>query len=336
MSKIIPATTLLDIAGDLTGHRERREKSWYGYTEGHAWGSIPFSVSYLYRGQTAHHSPLRPALTRHLHSSTIRGLWSIPTSDQAKLVLRFAQASWFAQELAHHPVATHAKEQRVTLDPIALAQHYGIPTEYLDLTDDFDVSAFFATCRPNGDRWEPVEDGVGIIYRIDLRAIGPDAFERFSPLGPQQLPRPTEQSAWITELPLNHSAAGLPSSRVLMFEHNKVVSEHFFNMFKGGEALFPQDPLASVASEILECQQIPETFVEGALEALSNAPNGLSKNQRHSVRTKLSQTISLIENRRLLTDQQISSLLENAVWRDRTLGDIRVHWRTVRRVPILP
>lgn len=37
-----------------------------------------------------------------------------------------------------------------------LAQHYGLETSWLDITDDFNVALFFATCYWDGSQWRPL------------------------------------------------------------------------------------------------------------------------------------------------------------------------------------
>jgi len=274
-----------------------------------------------------------PSIARGLESSDVGELWRSSVSDQAKLVLRLAQSWWFSRELAHHPIATHATRQHLDLDPIALAQHYGIPTGYLDLTDDFNVSAFFATCRATNRGWETVESGIGVVYRVILKKLD-NPFGQYMPLGPQQLPRPTEQCAWVAELPLFHSFEGWPDVSMAQFHHDKRVGEHFLNMFAGGNRLFPPDPLADVAAEILACHEVPADLVEAALDSFARDPCGLRTEQLPSLRKEITQLATLVNNRRLLTDQNVSSLLANSEWRERMLADAKVKWRLVRRVPI--
>ncbi len=328
-----PATVLLDLSRDYSDHRRVRESSWYGYVEGETWGAIPFSVSSLYRGQTAHYSPLLPSIARGLQSSDIAELWKCSISDQAKFILRLAQSWWFSRELAYHPVAVHANQQKLDLDPIALAQHYGIPTGYLDLTDDFNVSAFFATCRETKHGWEPMDSGVGVVYRVILKTLE-SPFGHYAPLGPQQLPRPAEQCAWVTELPLCHSFEGWPDVSVLKFHHDKRVGEYFLDMFASGKQLFPPDPLADVAAEILACGEIPGDLVEAALESFSKDQYGIRTEHLPALRNALSRMTTFVGNKRLLTDQHVSSLLADPEWCAKMLTDVRVKWRAVRRIPV--
>ncbi len=37
-----------------------------------------------------------------------------------------------------------------------IAQHYGFQTNWLDITSDFNVAMFFATCYYDGDKWQPL------------------------------------------------------------------------------------------------------------------------------------------------------------------------------------
>lgn len=332
-SRIVPATVLFEMSKDFSGHRARREDSWYGYTEGKTWGAIPFAVSNLFRGQTARHFPLLPSIARGLQAVDIDQLWRSSLSDQAKLLLRLAQSWWFSRELKCHPIAKHAAGQHLDLDEIGLAQHYGIPTGYLDLTDDIDVAAFFATCHQTPNGWEPVDQGIGVVYWVALKAHG-NPFGVYTPLGPQQLPRPTEQCAWVTELPLCHSFEGWPSVRMMQFHHDRRVGEHYLNMFDGGKKLFPKDPLADVAAEILGCREIPGVLIDAALDLFAKDPHGVLADQLPALRKEIGSMATIVNGRQLLSDPQISSLLTDPEWGSRMLADVKVRWALVRRVPI--
>lgn len=328
-----PATVLLNISHDFEDHSSRRENSWYWYAEQDCRGAIPFGVSALFRGQNARYLPMLPAISRGLQSPNTGQLWKSAPADQAKIILRLAQSWWFCRELEHHPIANHAKKQKLELDGIALAQHYGIPTGFLDLTDDFNVGAFFATCFQTEYGWEPVKSGIGTIYRVSLEGL--DLVDRYKPLGPQRLPRPTEQCAWVAELPLCHSFDGWPNVQLMQFHHDKDVGEYFLDMFSGGEKLFPPDPLASVANEILTSGEIPTVLVEQAIESFAEDPHGLRVEHFAAIRQEISQLASLIDYRRILTDQHVSSLLEDSDWRKKMLAEVKARAVAVRRVPIL-
>jgi hypothetical protein len=328
--RVFDADALLNISRSFDNHRVVREQVWHGYTDGDHWGAIPF-VSELFRGQNGRYLPMLPAIARGLEIHT-GVLWERSPRDQAKIVLRLAQSWWFARELDHHPITSHAASQKLKLDRIALAQHYGIPTGYLDLTDDFNVGAFFATCRETREGWEPIEEGVGIVYRVDLKGLE-NPFGRYEPLGPQLLPRPTEQCAWVAELPIAHSFDGWPGVMMMQFNQQKPVGEHFLRKFDEGKGLFPPDPLADVAGEIMACQEVPTILIERAIESFAGDPLGIRSDQIAEVRRELSKLTTTIDYRRLLTEEHVSSLRADFEWRKRMLSDVKVRWRAVRAEP---
>jgi hypothetical protein len=330
--QVQPASLLLDISQVRAGHRERRDGSWYGYSNGDTWGALPFAVDELFRGQTARHVPMIPSIARGLEASDLGEMWRAPVADQARVILRLAQSWWFSTELDRHPIAQHAERQQLDLDPIGLAQHYGIPTGYLDLSDDFDVSAFFATCRATKSGWQPMDEGTGIIYRVSLRELKQDAFEHYLPLGPQSLPRPTEQGAWVAELPMRHAFEGWPEVSMLQFQHDRRVGEHFLEMFAGGSRLFPLDPLADVASEILKCGELPVDLVDAAIQSFASEPQGPRPNQLSAIRAEIFRQVSPIDGRRLLTEEQVSVLLADVEWSAQRLAEVKANWRAVRRI----
>ncbi len=328
---IFAASALLDISADYQDHRAQREQVRYGYSDGDYWGAIPF-VSDIFRGQNQRYLPMLPSIMRGLEVNNSGALWESPLGDQTKIILRLAQSWWFGRELDYHPITSHAESQKLKLDRIALAQHYGIPTGYLDLTDDFNVGAFFATCREVRGSWEPVAEGVGIIYRVQLKDLR-NPFGRYEPLGPQLLPRPSEQCAWVTELPITHSFDGWPDVMVMQFNQDKSVGEHFLRKFDGGKTLFPFDPLADVAAEIIGCREIPTILVERAIDSFATDPLGVRPDQVVTIRRQLSQSITMIDYRRLLTEERVSALRSDFEWRKKMLAEVKVRWRMVRAEP---
>lgn len=274
-----------------------------------------------------------PSIARGLNSDSGQ-LYERPCSDQAQIAIRLAQSWWFARELDNHPVTEHARESKLKLDRIALAQHYGIPTGYLDLTDDFMTSAFFATCKETPKGWEPVREGIGIIYRVDLEGLS-NPFGEYKPLGPQSLPRPTDQCAWVSEIPITHSFDGWPNVFIMSFQHDHSVGEYFLNKFEGGEKLFPFDPLADVAHEIVNCGEVPDILLDGAIRSFSEDEYGIKPEQIPTVKKEAMKLTSACDYRRILSQEQVDSLMNDFEWRKKMLSEIKVRWRAVRCEPRL-
>jgi len=218
------AQALIEISDQLPEGEE--DDGWMGYLEADGIAAIPYPFrSVLFRGQNKRYRPFLPSIARGLNSNTGK-MFEMAIEDQAKLVLRLAQSWWFAREVDHHPLTHYAKQENIHLNRLARAQHYEIPTGYLDLTHSFDVAAFFATCRRTPSGWEPIGDSEpepGIVYRVEFDRMK-NALELFMALGPQPLPRPYEQRAWVAELPLVDSFDGWPIVFVIQFKHNESVS----------------------------------------------------------------------------------------------------------------
>jgi hypothetical protein len=239
--------------------------------------SAPFASPYLYRGQWKRIQPCVPSVYRY---DGRRALAKHPQllepSARDLFLLRQCWLAEFKEVLETHPAVAHAKTIGLHLGRDALAQHYGIPTDHLDLTADPDVAAFFATNTYDDKtgEWQPVPDGgTGIIYRFDLtvfpRVLGEacdlgDYFRVLEMIGLQTLPRPGEQKAWSLHLPLGVDFERLPMD-VFEFRHTRHGSDHFHNLFIRGTALFPPDVLADKAAEITKSGRVPRGMVAAAL-----------------------------------------------------------------------
>jgi hypothetical protein len=256
--------------------------------------------------------------------------------DQAKLVVRLAQSWWFAREIDHHPLTKYAQQNSIHINRLALAQHYEIPTGYLDITHSFDVAAFFATCRRTSSGWEPVGESAtepGIVYRVEMDRVE-NALEIFQALGPQPLPRPYEQRAWVTELPLVDSFDGWPAVFILQFQHEASVGRHFLDKFAGGEDLFPPDPLADIAHEITSCGEIPSELIESAIKSFSEDKFGCVPRDFAALRIAVARGHSLIDYRRLMTDEKLVPFVDQFERLKKRLAETRLTIRPVRVEPI--
>ena len=332
MLPIFPGHALLDISRTEGTQQVRTANSWHWFTDDGYGVALPLNISILYRGQNQRVHPMLPSIARGLSSQTGK-IYEMTMVDQATVVLRLAQSAWFARELSHHPIAAHAENQHVRLDRIALAQHYGIPTGYLDLTDNFDVAAFFATCRETATGWEPVTQGVGVLYRVDLTRVE-HRFGMFQPLGPQPLPRPDEQSAWTAEIPMVHSFDGWPIVSIIEFEHDKKIGEYFLQFFDGGKILFPPDPLANVAHEIIQSGEMPKELVEGVLVGFAKDEFGPRSTDFASIRQSLAKLAHLSDYRQILDEQHVAPYLADFEWRKKRLSDVLARTRPIRIVPV--
>jgi hypothetical protein len=220
---------------------------------------IEFSMQ-LYRGQTQEYPRCIPTLAR---------LEKIEHQFLA-LCRRIA----FEDAIGEHPMVRLAERIRLSNSPLyvdreGLAQHYGLATDMLDVTSNFDVACFFATCtwNPEERRYQPVfsNEASGVMYRITPVLMSsmerPD--EPFGPVhivGWQPLPRPEQQRAFVVKMNPSQDFTSMPSVESFRFRHQAHISHRIWNAFDQGEALFPGDAAAELAhrteslTEFTECQ----------------------------------------------------------------------------------
>jgi hypothetical protein len=242
-----------------------------------------FASPYLYRGQVQRHSPCVASVFRGLTPSEDPN--HLPPKDRARLLIDRVRADEFVLALDAHPAAAYAREIGLRLRPYAIAQHYEMPTDRLDLTQDHRVAAFFATHTFRDGRWLPVEEGVGIMYRLHATSFYRHFQEHLEAIGKQVWPRPTEQRAYALVLALGQDFEALPLE-VYTFDQGKA-SEAIGASFDGGATLFPPDDLATVASVIRNAPTLSRAVLASVLGAPDTMPETLVSDaqaflERHS------------------------------------------------------
>lgn len=244
-------------------------------SENPAWTAIypenPGTV--LFRGQGKRFMPCVPTATRGIGIEA-RALHALSPANQARLIVNFIRTEWFVEFLQKSAAVKWLKKRRIFLDEMAVAQHYGLPTGYIDLTQSFEVAAFFACCRYDSasKSWAPLYDGEGVVYAVDWRESPPGEFIR--PINLQVFPRPSEQWGWTCELRLGDDFDKFPFVRKFVFKHDLQASRRILAKFCEGKDLFPDDPLSELADEIMGSPLLPVDIAERIAADVINDPQG--------------------------------------------------------------
>lgn len=183
---------------------------------------------FLFRGQNRRYSPCYPSICRGFER-VVPAVANLAYHDQLRLIQRMIQAWWFCRALKQHPAMCWAAEQNIYVDGMALAQHYGIPTGYMDLTQSAEVALFFAACAYRDGGWQPVPDGEGVLYRVHW----PDIPDRIKPIGLQPFPRPAEQRAWTLETCLGENFETIPYLQKISFAQDSAVGRELLQRLSG-------------------------------------------------------------------------------------------------------
>lgn len=184
----------------------------------------------------------------------------------------------FEAVLQTHPALLRMRratlfEKPFCIDQQGVAQHYGLATDYVDITPNFDVASFFATQQWNAktQRYEPMQACLkkGVMYRITPAiAMLPHGDEppAYTPIGWQPFERPEQQRANAYRLAVGEDFAKVPTVTKFRFAHNWKVSKQIYEQFEGGDLLFPHDPLAEFADHVKALTQFTQVQINAASE----------------------------------------------------------------------
>ena len=294
----LPAYALLQMADQDRARIEAQSKGNTRWTMVHA-GDAPSTQiklmrnsrpTVLYRGQNRHFDPCWPSICRGFQQNT-HLVADLDPIDRARLLRGLALNNWFYDELAKHPMMKWAQSEGIFLDATAIAQHYGIPTGYMDASESFEVSVFFATCRyvPKTASWEPMTKGEGVMFRLHVDAVD----ERAPPICYQPFPRPSQQWAWTVELRLGEDFLQEPMLQAFRFEHDASVGEEILRRFGGGPRLLPPDPTARLAQSMCVASEIPLVYVEQAEAQLAEDASGVPAHEAKTIRTTLQEALKV-------------------------------------------
>lgn len=179
----------------------------------------------------------------------------------------------------------------------SLAQHYGLETGWLDITTDFDVAMFFATCwwDEEAKQWKPLtkeqteqseETKYGMIFHMpswcmSLRwgaEIGKFADTSkglpnnlIYPIGFQPFMRCSMQNGYGIYMRDSKPLQEDIGFEKLRFRHSEDLSKRVFDRMKGGELVYPHEGLNGVEFLINQIKSLTDFSEESFLYALQRS-----------------------------------------------------------------
>jgi len=222
----------------------------------------------LLRGQVDVYSPCCPKAYRGF--PLVRRPRKLSEEYRVRFLASQAKTLWYIFLLQKHPAVHRARSLNIKMSLGAIAQHYGMSTPYLDLTQSIEIASFFACCEYRDNAWQPKSTGKGVIYLFNPM---PDA----GSIGLVTFSRPVLQKAWFAFLSFGVDFEKLPQVKKLVFNHTPEGSRHYLEMFNYGKDLFPEDPAADIAQDIITSGSIPKDFVVDALLRFGCIPEDIEK-----------------------------------------------------------
>lgn len=210
---------------------------------------------HYYRGQAERFIPCLPSLYR-------------PKMKEADEYLERVKYEEFKLLVNSHPITDkYVSGLEIDGQPLhfhiyhlALAQHYGIATELIDMTTSKWVAAFFAVTDYKGDNiYEVHKDNgkPGVFYVYVPNPFFSPKGDRCMPIGIQPFSRPGEQMGYVIGMEKGEDLE--KTVQTIEFQHDDKVSELIFNLTNRSKRLFPDDILKTKADIIKDSKCFSET-----------------------------------------------------------------------------
>ncbi len=222
----------------------------------------------LYRGQSKYYERCLPSLYRfeeeQLDYETLRS---------------YLQLSEMTLVMWTHPVIrtlVEGSNMHFRIGPVCfsieyegLAQHYGIKTNYLDLTNDIWTAIFFATTEfDRGCHAVSVNDSsefsdrYGVLYRLNYSNYLRNFPEiPIAPIGLQYFNRPGRQCAFVIDMKDYKDLHNLPDFERVYFRHDNDANKLIFTLTQFGKQYFPDDTFADVVAKICSQNKFSDSSV---------------------------------------------------------------------------
>ncbi|UKK50331.1 FRG domain-containing protein [Prevotella sp. E13-17] len=208
----------------------------------------PIQHSY-YRGESSYHEECYPSLYRKGMGEAEIFVERVKRCEMELLMRDYPITGIVERGIqAQDPVGNwHPLFFRIGYD--GMAQHYGIKTEYMDLTLDVWTAAFFAATTYDyaSDTYSPITDidkhPYGAFYLYNEIPMLPsfDKKQRVDVVGMQPLARPGRQSAYVFKMEKGENFNDLTQKN--LFRHDARVNELVFNYTNRSNRLFPKELL---------------------------------------------------------------------------------------------
>lgn len=141
------------------------------------------------------------------------------------------------------------------VDLLALAQHYGFPTNMLDITNDIVIAAYFATHdrNPVTGRMEPVREGIGRLFWMPA-LLTDDGRPNIRIFGDQSFRRPLSQCGYGLEMAEGEDLQ--ETCGYIEFRQSGEMGELMDRCFDGEDLVYPPEQITLIGKAIQEAEAV--------------------------------------------------------------------------------
>ena len=206
--------------------------------------------------------------------------------------------------LEQFPQVNFAIQDYCKVDFRALAQHYDLNTNLLDVTSDIATAAFFATHYYDSEKNEfrIKENGIGCLRVYSSIGIEYNEEQPFRMIGLQPFQRPGLQCAFAVKMNKGENFANF--SHKVLFRQDVRWNQKLHDTFypNGKNILFPNEEIADVARIVKESMEISKQAIEkycGINEKSQDRVIQILNDNGHSIIEKLNYKLSRQQRRKL-------------------------------------
>ena len=217
----------------------------------------------LYRGESRDYKECKPSILR--------------TADEKTLLLSRLQTEELACILRNHPIIGELINRPIVIEKFGvqfwlkvqfegLAQHYGIATPFLDMTNNKWVAAFFAITNYKDGMYHLVKPSMDQVYgcfyrweRPNYRGKGLDVPQ---PLGMQYFNRPGCQSAFALDMTRLGDLNNCAEVERFYFRHDDEANQLVYDLCQQGRKFFPEDGMEILVGKLKGVKLFSEEAVE--------------------------------------------------------------------------
>lgn len=219
----------------------------------------PAQHSY-YRGESSYHDDCRPSLYRKGMTDADIFVERIKRCEMELMMQQYPITDLFANSIqAQAPDKTWIPLPfRIGYD--GMAQHYGIKTEFMDITLDPWTAAFFAATKYDDatDTYSVIEDtekySYGAFYLRNEMPMPNPRQSRIDVVGMQPLSRPGRQSAYVFRMCQGENFNDMAQKD--FFRHDASVNRIVFEHANRGNQLFPKELIGDrIQKEIVKGEE---------------------------------------------------------------------------------
>lgn len=229
----------------------------------------PFRTAYgrYYRGQNAYYAPCLSSIDRNL--------------TDANIFVERLKETTIKHLFQHHPTTTHFNERTefelangkktssiYYIDFLALAQHYGVYTNLLDITSDKMIAAFFACTEYNCQEdkyYAYTKQGKGVFYVYrDKNIFSKDS--RISCVGLQPLSRPGAQAGYVLAMNKKEDFNNL-CSEAITFTHDQTIAKQIYELVNLLGEPFVNDVMSNRAKNIVRGNSFNKDILEKTIQS---------------------------------------------------------------------